>query len=473
MMFKRFQKRLTEVFVYPEICKYQDGVANIPSYMSFLRQEAAGPAGMLIYIHVPYCESLCYFCNYFKEVFRKDAYRQRQDLFNAFVKELESFSRTPYAALRHVRAVQIGGGTPSIVEPEFIAQVMDAIRAKFDCRFEMVSMEGNVTSLSDPVKLRAFKDAGIERISFGIQTFNEKIRKKLRLKATVRDVYAAVAALNKAGFDDYSHDLMFNLPDQTMDDIRRDMDIVDREIRPTYLDCYRLNVMPNTMFNDALKGDGYCDERPSDEKELTMMRELIAMTKERGYRQVLSNVFSKRRERCVLTTQMTIDGSEAIGIGPSARGHLSRHGYRNYPGIDMYIKHVNEFGFSPFAGNIATEEEEEERRMVNLGNFCKVAKDEVPNLARFQPQLEFLYREGYAYDDGAHVRLTEEGTAWPGNISELFFNAKQRARRTRAMLQALRFKENPYNQDRMGVSASLYREVRHEGEPPRMVNNAR
>ena len=473
MQFKRFQRRFTEVFVYPEICKYQDGITDVRDYMSFLNQESPDAAGTLIYVHVPFCEALCYFCNYYKQVIRKDAYDERKALFDAFVCELENYSRSPYLASHYIRAVQFGGGTPSAVEPEFIAQVMDTIRAKFDCRFEMVTMEGNVTSLSDPKKLQGFKDAGIERISFGIQTFNEGIRKKLRLKATLKDVYAAVNALNKVGFSDYSHDLMFNLPDQTLDDVQRDLEIVDRDIKPIYLDCYSLNVMPNTMFQNALQGDEYSTDKPTDEKDLAMIREIMAMTKERGYRRVLSNVFSKRREDCVLTTRMTINGSEAIGIGPSARGHLNRHGYRNYPDIGEYIRLVNEFGFSPFAGNISTPEEEEEHRMVNLGNFCYVAREDIAHIENFQPQLDFLYREGYAYDDGTHIRLTEEGAVWPGNVSELFFNAKQRSRRTRAMLHALRNKENPYNQDVMGVSASLYRNVEHRRESADLVKLTR
>jgi coproporphyrinogen III oxidase-like Fe-S oxidoreductase len=264
---------------------------------------------------------------------------------------------------------------------------------------------------------------------------------------------------------------MFNLPDQTMDDVRGDMEIVDREIRPTYLDCYNLNVMPNTMFNDALQRESDFAEAPTDAGELKMMRELMRLTKELGYRQVMSNIFSKNKESCVLTLGMQLDASEAVGIGPSARGYLQRRGYRNVPDIDDYIERVNRDGFSVVAGNVATPDEEQERKLVMLGNFTFVKKSEVRGIEKFQPQIDFLLREGYAFDDGEYLRLTEEGKVWPGNVSDLFFNAHQRARRTRSMLHAFRSKENPYNQDHMGVSAARYRKP-PPNEPQQVVKLA-
>lgn len=459
MALQRFTQRMTEVYVYPEICKWQDAVEDPAEYFAFFDSDPTDD-GFMIYVHIPFCEALCFFCNYFKTVIRPDAYEARQRLFDAYVREIESYARRPYLSGRPVRAVQFGGGTPSAVEPEFLVQILDAIRDNFECRFEMVTMEGNVTSLQDRDQLRTYRDAGIERVSFGVQTFNPQIRKRLHLKATVDDIYAAVDAIGEVGFADYSHDLMFNLPDQTMDDVRRDMDLVDRRIRPTYLDHYNLNVMPNTTFDTALGRSEYCREAPSDAKQIAMMREIMALASDMGYHQLMSNVFSKTRERCVLTLQMELDGSESIGIGPSARGFVAGRGYRNLPSIEGYVERVAEHGLSVVAGNVATREELNERKLVMLGNFMVVDTAEIDHLETFRPQIDFLLGEGYAAMDGTLLRLSQEGKLWAGNISELFFNPRQRGRRARAMLQALRHKENPYNQDRMGISASLYRAPR-------------
>lgn len=462
---RRFKKRLTEVYVYPEICKYQDAVENPREYMAFLDGDAP-ESGFMFYVHIPFCETLCYFCNYHKVVLRKDGYEERKQLFDRYVAEIESYGHSRYLAGRPVRAVQFGGGTPSAVEPEFIAQILEAIRRNFTCRFEMVTMEGSVTSLSDKAKLQKLNDAGIQRLSFGVQTLNERIRKKLHLSATVKDIYDTVEAINAVGFSDYSHDLMFNLPDQTMEDVERDLEVVDRDIRPTYLDCYNLNVMPNTMFDEALKNEKYTRDAPTDDKEIRMIRRIFELTREMGYRQVMSNVFTKTRERCVLTLAMELDNSESVGIGPSARGCVCRHGYRNLPDIHEYMEQVDRLGFSVLAGNVATEEEQNERQLVMLGNFGYVLKSAVRHLEQWQLQIDFLIREGYALDDGQYIHLTDEGLLWPGNVSELFFNPKQRARRTRAMLSALKNKENPYNQDRTGVSARLYRKDRAAAASP-------
>lgn len=451
----RFKRRLTEVYVYPEICRHQDAIADVPAYMRFQESEPPPTTSFMFYFHIPFCEAFCWFCNYYKEVLRPDGYEARRKLFDAFKKEILSYANRRYFRTRTVRAVQFGGGTPSAVEPKFIAELLDTIRQNFNCQLEMISMEGNVTSLQSDEKLQVLKDAGVQRVSFGVQTLNESIRRKLRLKATIPDVFAAVDALNRVGIG-YSHDLMFNLPDQTLDDMLQDMDIVEHQIKPAYIDCYNLNIMPNTMFGNALDR-GCSAELPSTEKEVTMMRELIRTAKARGLHQVASNVFSPSKRRPVLTLEMALDGSDVVGIGPSARSYVQGRGYKNVAALQPYIDRVNECGWGAIAGNVATPEEIEERKLVMLGNLTLLKKSEVVNWPRFAAAVDFLLEEGYAVDDGEYLRLTDEGKVWPGNISELFFSDRDRLRRNNAMLSAFREKENPYNQDHMGISAAVYR----------------
>lgn len=453
--FKRFTKRLTEVYVYPEICKYQDAVDDPGEYMSFLSRDTPPRDGFMFYVHVPYCESLCHFCNYHKVTLKRGGYEERRQLFARYVAEVERLAQAPYLANRVVRAVQFGGGTPSAVEPDLIAQVLDAIRRNFTCQLEMVTMEGTVTSLSDEAKLRDFKSIGIERLSFGVQTLNEAIRKRLHVAASVADIFNAVEAINRVGFRDYSHDLMFNLPGQTMADLEHDILTIDREVRPTYVDCYNLNVMPNTMFSESLEretGSGLSDEQAG-----AMMRRSAQLLRDLQYHQVTSNVFSKKNEHGVVTLRMQLDGSETVGVGPSARGFVGGRGYRNVPDIKEYIARVDRSGYGVLAGNVATADEQNERQLVMIGNLRIVEKSTIRDLERFREQIDFLVREGYAEEDDERIRLTDEGFLWPGNVSELFFSSKQRQRRINAMLNALKYKENPYNQDRVGVSAKRYR----------------
>jgi oxygen-independent coproporphyrinogen III oxidase len=456
--FKRFTKRLTEVYVYPEICKYQDAVDDPGAYMSFLSRDTPPREGFMFYVHVPYCETLCHFCNYHKVALKRGSsgYQERQQLFARYVAEIERLAQEPYLATRVVRAVQFGGGTPSAVEPELLASVLDAVRRNFTCKLEMVTMEGTVTSLANEAKLREFKDIGIERLSFGVQTLNEAIRKRLHVVASVADIFNAVEAINRVGFRDYSHDLMFNLPGQTMADLEHDILTIDREVRPTYVDCYNLNVMPNTIFSESVDretgGDGL-----SDEQAATMMRRIAQLMRELQYHQVTSNVFSKKHDQGVVTLRMQLDGTETVGVGPSARGFVGGRGYRNVPDIDDYIGRVDRSGYGVVAGNVATADEQNERHLVMIGNLRTVEKSRIRDLERFREQIDFLVGEGYAQEDDERITLTDEGFLWPGNVSELFFSAKQRKRRINAMLNALKYKENPYNQDRLGVSAKLYR----------------
>jgi oxygen-independent coproporphyrinogen-3 oxidase len=306
-------------------------------------------------------------------------------------------------------------------------------------------------SLQDPVKLKALKARGVKRFSFGVQTFNERIRKKLGIRAKISDIFKAVEAIKEADFKDYSLDIMYNLPEQTMEDIANDLEMVER-LNPIYVDAYNLNIFPNTKFKEVIDRGNYFSSKPNDENEITMFKEIMAVMKDKGYNQVMVNTFSKTRTKPVITLDMCLNGSRVLGIGPSARSYLSGYNYRNIPSLEEYAKKIQTGDFAVIAGNTATAEEQTERQMVFFPAYTYIKKSEVDNYERFAPEIQFLINHAYAEDNGSYIRLTDEGKIWPGNISALFFNEKQRRKSNISFLNAYKYKENPYNQDKMGIS---------------------
>lgn len=446
-----FKKRLTEVWIYPQICKYQDKIDNVSHYLRFL-DSASTNKEVLIYIHIPFCEGFCFYCSYYKTPLLKYSYEERKEIFAAYKTEIENYARKNYFKDTFVKAIQFGGGTPSSVEPEFIEQLIKTLQDNFNTeKCEMISMEGNVLSLQDPVKLKALKARGVKRFSFGVQTFNERIRKKLGIRAKISDIFKAVEAIKEADFKDYSLDIMYNLPEQTMEDIANDLEMVER-LNPIYVDAYNLNIFPNTKFKEVIDRGNYFSSKPSDENEIAMFKEIMSIMKRKKYKQVMVNTFSKYNERPVITLDMYLNGSNVIGIGPSARSYFKRRNYRNIPSIEEYVKKIDAGEFPVAAGNVATPDEQMERKMVFFPIYTYIKKSEINHFEHFASRIQFLIEKGYAEDDGTFLRLTDEGKVWPGNISTLFFNQKQRRKNNISFLNAYKHKENPYNQDKMGIS---------------------
>jgi len=445
-----FKRRMTEVWVYPQICKHRDGISDTGKYLSFLDTQGQNK-DLLIYFHIPFCETLCFFCSYYKEPLHKYTYEQKKRFFNNCRIELENYAKKLYFKNAKVKAVQFGGGTPSAIEPEFIDLMINTVKDCFDTHMcEVISMEGNVASLQSEAKLNELKGIGIKRISFGVQTLNENIRKKVGIKAKTSDVFKAVETIKKVGFEDFSLDLMYNLPEQTIDDMLNDIRVVD-SMGPAYIDVYNLNVFPNTRFKEYIDDDEYFADKPTDEKEIIMFKEIMKSMSQMGYNQVMVNTFSKYKKSPPKTLDLYLNGSDVLGIGPSSRSYLNKRNFRNIPDVDDYNKAVESGLFPVEAGNIASDIEDIERKLVFFSNYTYIKKSEITNLEYFSEKIRYLIDNGLAKEDNEYLYLTEEGKAWPGNISLLFFNEKQRNKRATSFIDALKYKENPYNQDRMGI----------------------
>ncbi len=196
-----------------------------------------------IYVQVPFCQTKCTYCNFHTGVFSKELYAPYAE---AVCGEIASYPRL----LREnaivdvlepvVDTVYFGGGTPSLLKPENLAQILDAIQASFPSRFEEVTLEADPETIT-PEKATAWREAGFNRISMGVQSFDDaELRAAGRMHRRA-DVFEATKILRAAGFNNLSFDLIAGLPHQTD---RTWEDSVEQllGLRPEHVSIYMMEI---------------------------------------------------------------------------------------------------------------------------------------------------------------------------------------------------------------------------------------
>lgn len=221
-------------------------------------QAPQAPCG--IYIHIPFCQAICNYCN-FNRGLHDDSLRRRY--VQAVIADIRSFADPEISA----DTIFFGGGTPSLLEPAEMAAIIGACRDSFSLSDDAeITMEANPES-SSASKLEGFRSAGANRLSFGVQSFHdEELRRLGRLHSsqTARD---AVRAARAAGFDNLSLDLMMWLPGQSTADWLSNVDALIA-LEPDHASLYLLEIYPNAPLRDEMARAGWSVAPDDDAAEM-------------------------------------------------------------------------------------------------------------------------------------------------------------------------------------------------------------
>lgn len=461
MLEKEVNKRINLTWFYPRICKYLDKIGDKNDYFRFLAQEGDGDeqehVPLLLYIHIPFCETFCAYCACFKERLSDYTYEDRKTFIQAMVKEMEMYARTPLIKKKKVGYIQIGGGSPSCLEVELYDPIFECIHKHFDlAENHGISFEGNVMTSKDPAKLEKIRDLGVTRISFGVQTFNEKIRKAVAIRAKIADIYETVAAINRVRFPSFALDLIYNLPGENFEILGNDLEKACQELKPDFIQTYRFNQFANTWLDEKINRGDF-DDPPTPQKELDMFRFIMEQLQKKGYaNQVLINFFGKGNQSPYTGIEHSMgnnrfNGSHMLGIGPGSMSYMGSHNYKTYPSIKQYVSDIEAGVFPVEAGHISSMEERKSRLMVFFPNFTRIKWKDVPQLESCAEKIDYLLENGYVERSSDELVLTTEGKLWAGNISYLFYTNQERKKLQKSFYYSLTHHTNPFNQDRMNV----------------------
>ncbi|MGB7924052.1 MAG: radical SAM family heme chaperone HemW [Pyrinomonadaceae bacterium] len=229
-----------------------------------------------IYIHIPFCRSRCSYCD-----FATGAYDGplAERYVRAVAAEIEAFEHAPQA-LPEVDTIYFGGGTPSLLSPPQVARILDAAHARFRVTTGAeVTMEMNPGALSLST-LRDYRRLGINRASFGAQTFDDRELRRLGRAHTVDDVRQTIRSLREAGFDNVSFDLIAGLPAQTLDAWARNLDEA-LALAPEHLSFYLLEVHEGTPLAEQIRSGR--QPVPDDDLAAEMYRLMLDRSSAAGY----------------------------------------------------------------------------------------------------------------------------------------------------------------------------------------------
>ncbi|HXG49841.1 MAG TPA: radical SAM family heme chaperone HemW [candidate division Zixibacteria bacterium] len=374
---------------------------------------AQGPFSL--YVHIPYCGSKCPYCDFNSHVVPAVPEAAYTD---ALVGELDARAGLEEWRDRAIQTVFFGGGTPSLFRPQSIARLLERAAARFgflrDCEITLEANPGTV----DPEKLRGYRNCGINRISLGAQSFQPRLLRFLGRTHTAEETEQALAHVERSGFENFSLDLIYAVPGQTLEELDSDLRVA-LSFRPPHLSAYNLTIEEGTPFHRELAAGRL---RPlGEEEEIEMADRIEQRLGEAGLlRYEISNYarpgFESRHNLNYWR------GGDYLGLGAGAHS-FARDGAHNAGGRRWwneksparYIERVAESGFAA-AGTEESDPEKAAGEFVLSGlrlsagiSLTAFSARFGKNLLELRPEIPDWIDAGFMEVEGDRLRLTRRG----------------------------------------------------------------
>lgn len=316
-----------------------------------------------LYIHIPFCTNKCHYCDFTSYVLRGQPVDHYLDAL-----EQEMIQTAKMQPPTEIDTVFVGGGTPTVLTPPQMERFLKAVNTHFPLAKNVeFTMEAN-PGTTDLDKLAVMYHGGVNRISFGVQSFDNGLLERIGRIHNVDDVYNSIANARQVGFSNLSIDLMFGLPGQTLEQLS---DSVEKalQLQLPHYSLYSLKVEENTLFHHLYARNEL--PLPSEEEELNMFLLLMERLKANGYSHYeISNFAKPGYEGKHNSTYWR--NEPYYGLGAGAHGYSQRIRHVNIKGVQPYIDAAN--AGLPRLEQLEVSEEEamEDFMMVGLRLLCGV-----------------------------------------------------------------------------------------------------
>lgn len=270
------------------------------------------------YIHIPFCQKKCYYCDfcaYMNVEHRIDSY------IDNLIKEIELYQKKLTC---EIDSIYIGGGTPSYIDGKYIEKIRRVLDGFKIDNIKEFTIECNPNSISKD-KLLLYKDLGINRISLGVQSFDDKVLKEIGRNHTANIALRDIDLIRSLGFDNLSFDLMLNLPKQDYKSVKNDLDIV-KKISPEHISWYSLILEEGSRFY-SLDKKGKLDLM-DDDKEVDIFNEITNYLDKIGLKRYEVSNFAKEDYQSYHNKKYW-EGDGYIAFGMNGSGYLSNYRYTN------------------------------------------------------------------------------------------------------------------------------------------------
>ena len=355
-----------------------------------------------IYDHIPFCEKKCKYCDFVS--FSNKANFQ-EEYINKLLMEIEGCNKTGFK----VNTIYFGGGTPSVISEKLIVNVLNTIKRKFDIKEDAeITIEVNPGTV-DEIKLKAYKEAGFNRISIGLQATQEKILKSIGRIHKYEDFVKCFKMAREIGIKNINVDLMLGLPNQTFQDLEESLNKVIYLV-PNHISFYSLSLEKNTPLEREVKAGLYV--LPSDEEEREMYSFGKNILEKNGYIHYEISNFSKKGYQSKHNLNCW-NQEEYLGFGVASHSYFDKVRFSNTNSIEKYIENQEK---NVKINEVQTGEiQKKEYMMLGLRKIDGISiseferKFEINPLFYFRFEISKLVEEDLVEVDLDNIKLTRKG----------------------------------------------------------------
>ncbi|MEQ6118553.1 radical SAM family heme chaperone HemW [Reichenbachiella sp. MALMAid0571] len=368
-----------------------------------------------IYIHIPYCKQACHYCDFHFSTYL----RTKPDLVDAICKEIRL--QKSYLSGEPIKTIYFGGGTPSLLSSYELEKILNTITENFSVsKNPEVTLEANPDDLSEE-NLYTFKSRGINRLSIGIQSFNDNFLHLFNRAHTSQMATKAVSKAKNVGFDNISVDLIFGVPNQTLQQFQKDLEKIIA-LDTQHISIYGLTIEENTTFGKWKKTNKI---QPIDEEVAASQFELIMdVLASSGFHQYEISNFSKPGFESQHNSSYW-KGEQYLGLGPGAHSFNGNSRQFNIRNNSKYIKAIDD-GQIPCNVELLTNNQKlNEYILTKIRTAKGISLKEIKDRFNFDFAGNYtdkisLYKNQGLIELSEYLMLTREGKLVADSITENF-----------------------------------------------------
>ena len=354
-----------------------------------------------VYIHIPFCKQKCLYCDFVSFANKQEL---QKDYIQALKKEIQNWKNNAYK----IKTIYIGGGTPSYIDSNYISEIINLVG-----NAPSITIELNPGTVTEQ-KLLDYKNAGINRLSIGLQSTNDNLLKQIGRIHNYNQFLETYNLARELGFNNINVDLMTGLPNQSIKDIKQSLEDICR-LNPEHISVYSLIVEENTPMQKLIDNGEL--KLPDEELERQMYWYVKDYLELNGYKHYEISNFAKPE----FESEHNLDcwnQKEYIGFGAGAYSYLNKKRFGNISNLEKYIQNCNSNNFEKY---VILEEAQDKNQQMNEYMILGLRKIDGISIQKFEEkfnenpillfrkELQKLHEEKLIIIDGDVIKLSNKG----------------------------------------------------------------
>ncbi len=360
-----------------------------------------------IYIHIPFCKSKCIYCDFI-------SFANKEKIIEKYIECLKKETKSKEENDCIIDTIYIGGGTPSFIDSKYIKEIVETIKSKFKIKQEAeITIEVNPGTVNE-AKLKDYKRTGINRISIGLQSTNNKTLKQIGRIHTYEEFLNTYNLARNVGYKNINVDLMLALPNQTLEEMEESVKKVI-ELNPEHISIYSLILEEGTKMEELVNNKKI--KLPSDELERKMYWNIKDKLEQNGYIHYEISNFSKEGFESKHNTNCWSQ-KEYLGFGLAAHSYINNKRFCNIKNIEEYIKNIENNNIKSNIQICEIQNEEEKKKEYMLLNLRKIKGVDIQKFKNnfvdnpiylYHKELKKLVKQELIEVDFNNIKLTNKG----------------------------------------------------------------